>query len=600
MKRLLLLGILGGLALLTAVALVVSLAWNSAPVDKSAAADHVRHGIALMQEHLYHAAISEFEAATRKSPKSLDSWVGLAAVYIRLGNGPKALEGAGKAVSIAKDSSDIQLILGRAHWLSRNLSDAEKAALKVEELDPSNPQAAELLLHIYFDRKDAAKFQQVLDRTENPTRQTQDLAVQFAVRQGQFRHAYELRNSFDRTNLESQALRTRLALKREPGRMDLYPSLIKNLVRLGRAEEAIAATREYRGTASLDLEIAKAHWLAGEREDAVRAYERASSGNTHKLSAEVALAAITGDRRHWIEAFRAEWVEKDYFVLAQLESLIETAPALDKALIYRFAGLFDRELLNDAAEHAVAALREEPDQFEALMTLGTAYSQLGRIDDAARYVRQGADRYPERAEVWARLGQLALAKGDSTTAEPLLLKAVLLAPSNASDLYNYAWLLDQLGRDSEAVRYYERAIAASSLSFEAMNNLALIEDNAGRSARALSLLNQAVAANPENETAYLNRGNYYVTARSWGNALADYARAMELNPLNASAAVESARTHLQLDRVDIGIQELSGALDVDPNVPDAYNLLSSAYKEQGRETEAAAALEEARRVKVVR
>ena len=159
MKRLFPLAILGGLGLLAAIALLVSLVWSSPPVDRSAAAAHVRHGIALMQEHLYHAAIAEFEAAIRKSPKSLDSWVGLAAVYIRLGNGPKALEGAGKAVSIAEDSSDIQLILGRAHWLARNLSDAEKAAFKVEELDPSNPQAAELLLHIYFDRKDDAEFQ---------------------------------------------------------------------------------------------------------------------------------------------------------------------------------------------------------------------------------------------------------------------------------------------------------------------------------------------------------------------------------------------------------------------------------------------------------
>ena len=596
MKRLFPLAILGFLVLLAAVALLVSFASSSAQVDRGAAAQHVRHGIALMQEHLYHAAIAEFEAAIRKSPKSLDSWVGLAAVYIRLGNGPKALEGAGQAVSIAESSSDIQLILGRAHWLARNFNDAEQAAFKVQELDPSNRQAAELLLHIYFDRKDEAKFQEVLDRIESPTPQGQDLAVQFALRQGQFRRAYELRNSFDRKTLESRVLRSRLALKREPGRMEFYPPLIKDLVRLGRAGEAITATRQYRGTAQLDLEIGKAHWLAGERDEAVRAYERASSGNTHKLSAEVALAAITGDRRHWIEAFRAEWVQKDYFVLAQLENLLKTASALDKALIYRYAGLYDRELLNSAAQHAVGALRTEPDQFEALMTLGTAYSQLGRIDEAVRYVQQGAERYPERAEVWSRLGQLALARGDSAAAEPLFRKAVLLAPADASDLYNYGWLLDQMDRDSEAGPYYERAIAASSLSFEAMNNLALIEEAAGRSARALDLLNQAVASNPENETAYLNRGIYYATIRSWSNALADYARARELNPLNPIAALESARTHLELDRADIGIQELSEVLDIDPNVREAYVLLSSAYKKQGRESEAAAALEEAKRV----
>ena len=230
------------------------------------------------------------------------------------------------------------------------------------------------------------------------------------------------------------------------------------------------------------------------------------------------------------------------------------------------------------------------------MTLSTAYSRLGRIDDAIRYVRQGSERYPERAEIWSRLGQLYLAKGDLTGAEQSLERAVRLAPRNPSGLYNYAWFLDQVDRDKEAVPYYQRAIAASPLSFEAMNNLALIEDASGRSGRALDLLNQAVDSNPENETAYLNRANYYAMLHQWRNALADYARVREINPLNTYAVIESARTHMELSRDDIAIEELGEALDFDPTASEAYVLLSSIYKKQGREMEAAAALEESRQI----
>ena len=49
-----------------------------------------------MQQHLYHAAIDEFEAAIRQSPRSAEPAVGLSAIYIRLGNAPKALERAGR------------------------------------------------------------------------------------------------------------------------------------------------------------------------------------------------------------------------------------------------------------------------------------------------------------------------------------------------------------------------------------------------------------------------------------------------------------------------------------------------------------------------
>ena len=586
-----------GLAAMALIVGILSRRKTVSDVDGDVAQVHARKGVAFLEQHLYRAAIDEFEAATRNSPRALDPWVGLAAIHIRLGDGRRAVEEAGKAVDIAANSSDAQIILGRAHWLVRNLGEVEKAALKAQKLVPSNLDAAELLLNVYLDRHDDAKFQEAFDRIQSRSRPIENLGIEFAVRRGEFRKAYDLQTRFDRHDLEIQTLRLELALQREPGQMELYPQLVRNYVRLGRPAEALAAGRSYTGATSLDLEMGKANWLLGNRDEAIRAFERASAGIYHKLSAEVALAAISGDRRHWPEAFRAEVIEKDYFVLAQLEDLLKTASTLDKAFIYRYAGLYDSEWFNQSAEHALAVLKVEPNQFEALMILGTDYFRLRRIDDAVRYVQQGADRYPDRAEVWSRLGQLTLTRGDATAAAPLMEKAVRLAPSNPSYLYNYGWLLDQLDRDTEAVPYYERAIAASPLSFEAMNNLALLEVAAGHSARSLSLLNRAVSSNPENEAAYLNRANYHAAQRSWREALADYARVLELNPQNGYAAVESARIHVELDRPDIAIEELNAALDLDPNLRDAYVLLSSAYKKKGREREAAAALEEAKRIK---
>jgi tetratricopeptide (TPR) repeat protein len=597
MKRYLLLGSFVGFGFI-ALALVLLRSAGSKPVADGDTADiHAQKGASYLQQHLYRAAIDEFEAATRKSPRSFDPWIGLAAVHIRLGDGRRAVEDAGKAVDIASNSSDAQIILGRAHWLARNLDEAEKAALKVQKLVPSNLEAAELLLSVYFEKRNDTKFQEAFDRIEKPSRAIENLGVDHAIRRGEFRKAYDLRSRFDRRQLEIQALRTELSLKREPGLAELYPLMIRNLVRLGRHAEALAARRAYSGNTPLDLETGKAHWLAGNRDEAVRAFERASSGLHHKLSAEVAMAAITGERRHWIEAFRAERIEKDYFVLAQLEDVLKKASPLEKAFIYRYAGLYDSVFFNQSAEQALAVLKGEPDQFDALMILGTDYHRLGRFDDAARYVQQGAERFPDRAEVWSRLGQLRLGKGDSAGAAPLMEKAVRLEPSNPSYLYNYGWLLDQMERDGESVPYYERAIAASPLSFEAMNNLALIYAADGRAEQAISLLNRAVASNPENEAAFFNRGNYHAGRRAWRDALADYARVLELNPINGYAAVESARMHLELDRADIAIEELNAALDGDPHLRDAYVLLSSAYKKKGREREAAAALEEAKRVK---
>jgi Tfp pilus assembly protein PilF len=151
MKRYLVLGIIVGCGL---VALPLGLLWRSRSaqiLDGNVADAHAQKGALYLQQHLYRAAIDEFEAATRKSPGTLDPWLGLAAVHIRLGDGRRAVEDAGKAVGIARNSSDVQIILGRAHWLARNTGEAEKAALRAQKLVPASVQAAELLLNVYFE-----------------------------------------------------------------------------------------------------------------------------------------------------------------------------------------------------------------------------------------------------------------------------------------------------------------------------------------------------------------------------------------------------------------------------------------------------------------
>src|SRR5206468_3852480 len=148
---------------------------------------------------------------------------------------------------------------------------------------------------VYFDGNQPEKFQAELDRNSQPSKVIQDLAVRFFLRQGQFARAYEFKTRHEQAELDRSILETELALQREPARMELYPQFVKNLVRLGRSSEAVGAAKKYHGPIPLDLELGKSFWMAGRKDDAVEAYRRASAGRVHKLSAEVALAAITND-----------------------------------------------------------------------------------------------------------------------------------------------------------------------------------------------------------------------------------------------------------------------------------------------------------------
>jgi len=560
---------------------------------------HSYLGAAYLKLHLYKAAIKEFEEAIKQRPRDSDPWIGLAASYIELGDIGKAIEQAKRATEIEKRSADAWITLGRAEWQQRNFEEAEKAALKAREINPNHPAVSDLLLHVYFDLDEPGKFQAELGRSVKPAKPVQDLAIRFFLRQGRFSRAYDAKVKYEREDLERSVLETQLALKREPTRIDLVPRLVGNLVKLSRFEEAIDSARNYKDSPALDLELGKSYWMLGRKDDAIQAYRRVSAGLVHKLSAEVALAAITGDIRHWEEAYRAERIEQDYFTLARLEDLLSKPDPLVRAFIYRYAGIYASSFYNKAAEEALKVLDDNPRNFDALMTISTAYQRLGRLGDARRYVQVARDLYPRSGEPPSRQGSLALLSEPKDPKQILAFMetAARLEPNHAGYLYNLGWLYDQLGETPRAKEFYQRAIKVSPLTFEAMNNLALIYSNAGETDRALPLLEQAMRTDPENEAVYANTANYYVRQHAWKQALENYDRTLQINPANSVAAVEKGKIYLEEGDTDNAIDSFSRALEVDPHSFDAYMLLSSAYEKIGHTKEAIAAAEEAQRIR---
>ena len=558
---------------------------------------HTLLGTAYLRLHLYLAAIKEFENAERKGSRRPDPWIGLASSYIELGDGQKALDEATHATTVDPKSVDAWIMLGRAYWLQRNFAEAEKMALKAQAIEPNHPVIGELLLHIHFDQDQADKFQTAFDRIKDPSRGVQDLAVQFFVRQGQWLKAYESRTRFERNAVQHAIFETELALKREPGRMDLYPGLIRNLVKDARIEDAIAAASRYKGPVPVDLEIGKAYWMLGRKDAAIPYFERASAGKVHKLSAEVALATITGDLRHWREAYRAERIENDHFILGKLEMALQTASPMFRAFAYRYAGIYDAFFYSKAVEQATKVLGDEPRDLDALLTIGTAYHRLGKVSDAVRYMEQTVEFYPREAEGFARLASLAIDGKDATKTLAYMTKAVDLEPGNPGILYNLAWMMDQMGDIPKAIDLYERAIRASPITFEAMNNLALIYEQNGQSVRAMELLQRAILVDPEIEIGYFNLGSHYVRQREWKLALQTFDRVLELNPGSSPAAVEKGRIHVEIGESQAALDDLNRGLEVDPHSFDAYYLLSLAYEKLNHPKEAIAAAEEAERIR---
>ncbi len=248
-------------------------------LQKRGSETHSYLGAAYLKLHLYKAAISEFEEAIKARPRESDPWIGLASSYIELGDASKAADQARRATEIEKRSVDAWIALGRAQWQQRNFDEAEKAALKARELDADNPAVSDLLLHIYFDGDQYDKFQAELDRNGKPSKASQNLTIQFFLAHGQFARAYEYKVRSEREGIERAILEAQLALKRDPSKTELIPALAKNLVKVGRYQDAIKVLGD-RASTQADLELGKAYWMTDRKDQAVQGL-RTGVGSPH-------------------------------------------------------------------------------------------------------------------------------------------------------------------------------------------------------------------------------------------------------------------------------------------------------------------------------
>ena len=553
-------------------------------------------GIVQLRMHLYQSAIETFDKAEELDRGEAGPSIGLAHARLALGEVSASIEDGTHATEVEPQAGEAWIVLAQARWMDRSYGVAESAALKAWELVPDNPRSLEALLHIYMDADKPQKFEALIDDVPDGNRSLQSLVVSFLVRQGEFARAWQHRMRFDRRRTELAILRAELALDRGSDEANLLPKLIRDLVAAGQYERAIEYRASYTGPESIDMETGKAYWMLGDVARAVPRFEAATRRGIHKLSAEVALAIVTGDMRHWREAFRAEHVERDYLVLGQLEELSSRAPAAVKPLIWRYAGIYEPYFYNRAVEDGTLLTGPESDDLDTLLTMGTAYERLGRLDEAHRYVTRASESHPSAAEPVSRLAKLAIQKGESGEVLDLMERAVSLEPSNPGYLYDLGYVYDAMSRKDLAIRLYRQAIAASELSFEAMNNLALIYSERGQEDEARDLLERAIAVDSTSEAAYFNLARYYGDREEWKSALATYARVLDINPLNSAAWVEQARIRLSQGELEEAVELLNEVLEMNSQYFEAYLLVSSAYEKLGHLDVALGAAEEARRI----
>ncbi len=217
----------------------------------------------------------------------------------------------------------------------------------------------------------------------------------------------------------------------------------------------------------------------------------------------------------------------------------------------------------------------------------TLFAQNIESHTTVRHPREAVDEQP--AEI--AKAEVAIQKGDFTTAETLLKKALESDPQNKEKWSYQAWfdlgfVLNRTGRAEESIAAYRKSIDAKPDVFESNLNLGLMLERT-RNPEAEKYLRAATTLTP---TAHVEEGQ----ARAWlslgratenrdpAQALQAYAKAAELTPSDPEPHISAGLLDERQKDFTAAEAEYKKVLELDSRSTDAAIGLTNIYMKSGR------------------
>lgn len=209
----------------------------------------------------------------------------------------------------------------------------------------------------------------------------------------------------------------------------------------------------------------------------------------------------------------------------------------------------------------------------------------GRLQDTLTICNSLVKQNVRDAKAWGLLGAACLKLNKSENALQALMKALKLAPADASIRNNMGICLRNLRRFEEAKDAYQKAIELKSDYSDAWFNLGNINRELCEESLAIKAYQQALAINPNYQAAWNNLGNVYRGQSLWDEAIAAYQKAQALFPdvqtlSNLAFALNATgETKNSLDSLREGIV-------LQPDNVDLHYNMANALRDQGKTAEA--------------
>ena len=218
---------------------------------------------------------------------------------------------------------------------------------------------------------------------------------------------------------------------------------------------------------------------------------------------------------------------------------------------------------------------------DALHLLAMIALRVGRGAEALALLRQAATAPGVPALYLANLCEMERQQGNMSAAEQAGRQALQVDPDFPQALNNLGIVLQETGRESEALALFDRLLEIKPDYAQAHSNrgntLKLLE----RADEAVAALRRAVSLAPDFAQGWSNLAVSLNAQRNWLEAEKAARRAIELAPNNPEAHSNLAVSLRELQRLEDALAAVRQALTLRPDYPEALSCLALVYRDMG-------------------
>lgn len=392
-------------------------------------------------------AIESFERVLEVDDTSPALHMRLAAEYLKIDNMTKALFYAEKAVAKAPKNIEARLLLGGLYSAEKMFDQAIAQYNTVLRLQPKNEEAPIYIGSLYAEKKDFKKAEKYFKSLlKNPNYETPHVAHYYLglilINKNAFKKALQLKPDYEDAVIS-------LA--------NLYLQQKKRIKALTLCLEFQKQNRFSHNVADLITQI----YIEDERSD--KAYEQlefTASNSESTLSVEMKMALILIEQKRLSEAE------------SKLKEIVVKFPDSDSAHYY-LAAIYDETGSKENAIKEYMMVPPSSSHFsDAVIHAAHLLKNLGKLNQALEVTEKGLKSKVEQPQLYTMHASILDAKSDYLGATQVLEQGLTKFSQNTGLLFQYAVMLDRIGKKDEMIAQMKRVLEIEPDHVESMSYLA--------------------------------------------------------------------------------------------------------------------------------